>query len=89
MSEPTDRPTSGFEIFERLIAEAGRAGGTSPTQERWTREALEKLSGARSQRLSPQETRALSRIERAFEEARALLGRCLRAPSPPGGAGGP
>ena len=41
MSTPPDPAradaSSGFEIYERLIAEAGRGGGTSPTQERWTR----------------------------------------------------
>lgn len=73
-----------FVIFERLLAEAAGGGGTSPTQDRWTQEAKERLAALRAERLSPKDERALSRIETAFDEARDLLGRCLSGvPRPP------
>lgn len=72
---------SDFEIFERLIAEAA-ATGESRTLRSWVSDARERLEAYRAGRPGPREARAASRIEAAFTEAEALLGRCL--PRDPG-----
>ena len=72
------RPSTGFEVFESLVAEAILKGGTSPTLERWVKEAQAKLAEIRAEHLSPREAQAVDGVEQAFLEAAGLFERSLR-----------